>query len=231
MFITLEGIEGSGKTSQIRYIAKFLEENGHDCILTREPGGTGIGGKIRAILLNPDNGDMAQHAELLLYMADRAQHVHTLIKPALDAGKTVVCDRFMDATLVYQGYARGLDVDLVHKLHRMILGSLVPDITFLLDLAPETGLARAWRQIEKGERTDSEARFEKETLAFHEKIRSGYLALARKEKGRFRIIDAGLSESRVRQEIIDVLSEEVHAQAGPIFSISSGESDDKRSAH
>lgn len=212
MFITLEGIEGSGKTSQIRYIAEFLEENGHDCILTREPGGTGIGRKVRAILLNPDNEDMAPQTELLLYMADRAQHVHTLIRPALEAGKTVVCDRFMDATLVYQGYARGLDVGLVNKVHRMILGSLVPDITFLLDLAPEKGLARAWRQIENGERTDNETRFEKEALAFHEKIRSGYLDLARKEQGRFRIIDASLPESRVRQNIIDVLSEKIHAQ-------------------
>ena len=101
MFITLEGIEGSGKTSQVRYIAEFLEENGHDCLVTREPGGTGIGEKIRAIVLDPENRDLAPETELLLYMADRAEHVHTLILPALRAGKTVICDRYMDATLVY----------------------------------------------------------------------------------------------------------------------------------
>jgi len=209
MFITLEGIEGSGKTSQVRYIAEFLEENGHDCLVTREPGGTGIGEKIRAIVLDPENRDLAPETELLLYMADRAQHVHTLILPALRAGKTVICDRYMDATLVYQGYARGLDMDLIDRLHQMTISGLKPDMTFLLDLPPEAGLARAWRQIEAGQRTGAETRFEKETLAFHEKIRSGYLELARLERDRFRIIDAGLSEDRVRREIIKRLSEKI----------------------
>jgi dTMP kinase len=212
MFITLEGIEGSGKTSQIKYIAEFLETKGHNCVVTREPGGTAIGEKIRAILLNPDNSDMAPHTELLLYLADRVQHVHALIKPSLEAGKTVICDRFMDATLVYQGCARGVDVGFILDLQRMVLGSLLPDITLLLDLSPEQGLSRAWRQVREGGRTGSETRFEKETLSFHETIRSGYLDLARMEKDRFRIIDAAPPEKQVRKDIMEVISKEIQAR-------------------
>ncbi|MBU2623395.1 MAG: dTMP kinase [Proteobacteria bacterium] len=206
MFITFEGIEGSGKTTQIRHALKFLQQNGKDCVVTREPGGTVTGQKIRAILLDPEGKGMDPSTELLLYVADRAEHVNKVVKPSLAAGKTVLCDRYYDATVAYQGYARGLDMDLLSKLHKLILNDLKPDITFLLDLPPEAGLSRAWKQIEAGEREGIETRFEKEALAFHEKVREGYLELARLEPGRFFVIDALKNEDDVRQDIIKVLS-------------------------
>ena len=134
MFITLEGIEGSGKTTQAKYMVRFLESKGHDCVMTREPGGTRIGKKIRAILLDPESTDMDPLTELLLYIADRAQHIRELVYPSLSAGKTVICDRFYDATLVYQGFARGLDIGLINQLHQLMFEDLRPDITILLYL-------------------------------------------------------------------------------------------------
>ena len=223
MLITLEGIEGSGKTSQIGFVLDYLRARGVDCFATREPGGTAIGAGIRTVLLDPANTDMAPYTEMLLYMADRAQHLHSVIGPALEAGRTVVCDRFMDATVVYQGYARGLDLDVIHQLHRRILGGVAPDLTLLLDLAPRVGLARAWRQIEKGERTDKETRFEKETLAFHDRIREGYLEMARLETERFRIVDAALPQSAVRDQIADILSVTLRSSRKPLVDTHSGE--------
>jgi len=204
MFITFEGIEGSGKTTQVKHVADFLRKKGHDCVITREPGGTPIGEKIRAILLDPASKGMNPLTELLLYTADRVQHVKELLGPSLAAGQTVLCDRYFDATLVYQGYARGLDIELIEQLHKLLLAGLRPDITFLLDLPPETGLSRAWAQINNGNRTGRESRFEKEALSFHEKVRAGYLALARKEPERFRIIDASRDVDEVQQEILKV---------------------------
>jgi dTMP kinase len=209
MFITLEGIEGSGKTTHVRHIVAFLQKQGYECVATREPGGTRIGEKIRAILLDPESKDMDPVVELLLYFADRAQHVRQVILPALSAGKIVLCDRYYDATLVYQGYARGLDIGLIHQLHTLILKDLKPDITLLLDLPPEQGLSRAWKQINSGSRTDMESRFENEDLAFHQKVRSGYLELSRLEPERFRVINASKDERQVRTEMINILSSEL----------------------
>ncbi|MEW6670537.1 MAG: dTMP kinase [Thermodesulfobacteriota bacterium] len=206
MFITFEGIEGSGKTTQIRHVAGFLKEKGQDCVVTREPGGTRIGEKVRAILLDPESKGMNPLTELLLYTADRVQHVKELLGPSLAAGKTVLCDRYVDATLVYQGYARGLDIELIERLHGLLLADLRPDITFLLDLPPETGLSRAWAQINNGNRTGRESRFEKEALSFHEKVRSGYLALARKEPERFCIINADRDVGEVQKDILKVFA-------------------------
>ena len=158
MFITLEGIEGSGKTTQMRKLRAYLENRGHSCILTREPGGTVLGDKIRAILLDPASIELVPMAELLLYMADRAQHINSLIRPCLADGKVVLCDRYFDATLVYQGFARGLDTEFICDLHRIIFDDLKPDITFLLDLEPDIGLARAWKQLDKGTRSGAESR-------------------------------------------------------------------------
>lgn len=202
MFITLEGIEGSGKTTLIQELAAYLDRCGHKCLLTREPGGTRIGKKIRAVLLDPGNDDLVPMAELLLYLADRAQHVHGHILPALAAGKTVICDRFADATRVYQGVARGLDPALVDRLHRVVVEDLKPDVTLLLDLDPAIGLARAWKQIDAGERAGVETRFEAESLEFHAKIRAGYLQLARMEPERFRIIDAAPAPPQVAASAI-----------------------------
>jgi len=206
MFITFEGIEGSGKTTQLRHVADFLKKRGHDCVITREPGGTRIGEKIRAILLDPASKGMDPLTELLLYTADRVQHVKELLEPSLAIGKTVLCDRYFDATVVYQGYARGLDIELIKRLHRLLSAGLRPDITFLLDLPAEAGLSRAWAQIDNGNRTGKETRFEKEALSFHEKVRAGYLALARKEPERFRIIDAGRNAADVQKDILKVLA-------------------------
>ncbi len=207
MFITLEGIEGAGKTSQLDNIVAFMEGGGYECVTTREPGGTAIGQQIRGVLLNPDNDDLDPGAELLLYVADRVHHIKTLIEPHLMAGRAVICDRFFDATLVYQGYARGLDKDLIRNLHRWVCRDLTPDLTLLFDLKPKVGLARAWRQINSGGRTGQESRFEQENLAFHERVRKGYLDLAQSEPERFRIIDAEKDPLHVAQAIEKALSD------------------------
>ncbi|MFZ5564651.1 MAG: dTMP kinase [Thermodesulfobacteriota bacterium] len=202
MFITLEGIEGAGKTTQIPHLVAFLEKKGHVCVVTREPGGSAIGAKIRGLLLDPDNADMAPETELFLYAADRAQHVRRLIEPALAAGKTVVCDRFADATETYQGWARGLNMELVRTLNRVATGGRRPDITLLFDLPPEVGLKRAWQRIARNGKDAADCRFENEKMAFHERVRQGYLDLARREPERFVIIDAQGPETEVRDRMI-----------------------------
>ena len=201
MFITLEGIEGCGKTTQINHLSTFFENRGQPCVVTREPGGTAIGKEIRSILLNPSNKDMVPRAELLLYMADRAQHIAALVKPRLAENSVVLCDRYFDATVVYQGFARGLDTRFIYELHRIVLEDFKPDLTILLDLSPRIGLARAWKQLDNGTRSGTESRFEEETLSFHEKVRAGYLELARLEPERFRIIDASGDENQVQKDI------------------------------
>jgi dTMP kinase len=206
MFITLEGIEGSGKTTQIGRLVEFLEDRGSECVTTRQPGGTRIGENIRSILLDPANSALEPMTELLLYMADRSQHIYELIRPCLKAGKTVVCDRYFDATVVYQGFARGLNIELIQQLHQILFDDLKPDITLLLDLAPQIGLQRAWQQLNTGQRSEHESRFEAETVAFHEKVRAGYLELARLEPGRFRIVDAAQSQDQVFTAISKIVS-------------------------
>ena len=178
-------------------------------MITREPGGTRIGEKIRAILLDPSSKEMDPLTELLLYTADRSQHIKELISPLLSAGKTVVCDRYYDATVVYQGYARGLDTELILRLHRLLFENLKPDITLLLDLPPEIGLSRAWKQIDQGDRDRVETRFEEEKLTFHEKVRDGYLDLAKREPKRFLVVDASQNEDKVREDIISLLSDQI----------------------
>lgn len=205
MFISFEGIEGSGKTTQIQGVYDHLCQKGHDVIVTREPGGSTIGRQIRSILLDSKNKSLHSLSELLLYMADRAQHLEEIVKPGLASGKIILCDRYYDATVAYQGYARGLDIELITRLHGLAFAGYKPDMTFLLDLAPETGLGRAWRQIENGQRTGMETRFEEEALDFHRRVREGYLALARLEPRRFNIIDASGPQERVRKEILAVL--------------------------
>jgi dTMP kinase len=183
-----------------------LEAKGQPYVVTREPGGTEIGKKIRSILLDPASKELVPTAELLLYMADRAQHIHSLIKPQLAQGKVVVCDRYFDATVVYQGFARGLDTGFIRDLHRIILEDLKPDLTLLLDLPPRIGLARAWQELDSGNRSVTESRFEEETISFHEKVRAGYLELAGKEPKRFKIIDASRDVKKVQADIKNLLS-------------------------
>lgn len=209
MFITLEGIEGSGKTSQLAAIAAFIQGRGRTCRITREPGGTPLGRRIRRILLDPASADLHASAELLLYLADRAQHLAAVVRPALTAGHVVISDRFVDATLVYQGIARGVAPETIERLHRLLFDDLWPDLTLLLDLPADQGLDRARRDLSSGERTADEGRFEAEDLAFHRRVRQGYLDRARGCPQRFRVIDASRPADAVWHQIRDVLDETV----------------------
>lgn len=204
-FITFEGIEGSGKTTQIRHLAEFLEERGHVVLLTREPGGCPIADDIRQILLHPDNTAMVPRAELLLYAAARAQHVAEVIRPALAEGKTVLCDRYTDATLAYQGYARGLSKALILDLNDIACDGLTPDLTLLLDMQVEDGLRRA-RTRNAGSDAPPEGRFELESLAFHARVREGYLAIAR-DQARVHTIDASGDAQAVSRRITTTIAE------------------------
>jgi dTMP kinase len=202
MFITLEGGEGAGKTTQMVRLAEWLRtRGGGEWTLTREPGGTALGRSIRSLLLDPANQGMAPETELMLYMADRAEHVHKVIAPALAAGRGVLCDRFFDATIVYQGFARGLPAARLQELHRLVLAGLRPQVTLLLDLAPEVGLARARGALAEGRRSQAESRFEQEALEFHRRVREGYLRLAREEPERFRVVDAAQDAEQVQADL------------------------------
>jgi len=198
-FITFEGIEGCGKTTQLRRLAAELRAAGHAVQLTREPGGCAIADSVRALLLDSANSAMAPSTELLLYAAARAQHVAEVIRPALAAGGIVLCDRFSDATLAYQGYGRGLDPGIIAELNRLATGGLAPDVTLLLDLPVEDGLARA-RERNADSAGPDEGRFEAEALAFHQRVRDGYLQLAAADS-RIRVIDARGDQAMVAARI------------------------------
>ena len=210
VFITFEGIEGSGKSTQIVLLANYLTAHAQGVTLTREPGGTDIGDQVRKILLDPANTALHPGAELLLYAAARAQHLEELVRPALEAGRIVLCDRFSDATLAYQGYGRGLDVDMIRALDRMVTAGLRPDLTVLLDIDAGAGLARArGRNSSRG--LEAEARFENEDLAFHERVRRGYLALAKSEPDRFRVVPASATPGEVQNSIRKIVDEVLNA--------------------
>ncbi len=201
-FITFEGIEGCGKTTQMKLLAQHLAEKGFPVVVTREPGGCPISMKIRDILLDAANSRMVPLAELLLYAAARAQHVAEVIKPALDAGKIVLCDRFTDATVAYQGYGRQLDQSLIGELNRLAAGNVRPGLTVLIDCEVETGLKRANDRIEASTGAREE-RFELESVQFHQRVREGYLRLAAAEPDRFIVIDGDRSVSEVETAITD----------------------------
>lgn len=204
MFITFEGIEGCGKTTQIKRLADRLEGYGLPLVTTLEPGGTVIGGRIRRILLDAKSKDLTPLTELILYIADRTQHVEQVIKPALDAGKWVLCDRFFDATMAYQGSARGQDEALIRFLNEMATQGLVPDLTFLLDCPVEVGLQRAWKRDSQGPQKGQD-RFEREAVVFHLKVRNAYLALAEAQSERFAVIDASVDRDVMEEAILDCL--------------------------
>jgi dTMP kinase len=205
MFITLEGIEGTGKSTQLRLMAEYLESRGQDVLLTREPGGSDLGRELRRMLLHMDNQGMAPTAELFLYLADRAQHVAQVIRPALEAGKWVISDRFADSTVVYQGYGRGLDPKLLHSLNAVAVDGLWPEMTILLDLDPETGLNRALARNLREGKSREEGRFEAEALDFHRRGREGYLTWAAIHPERFRLVDGKDTPEVVFQRIRDLL--------------------------
>jgi dTMP kinase len=206
IFITLEGVEGSGKTTQIELLEKVLEAKGLQVIKTQEPGGTKIGAMIRKILLDPKNKEIDPVTELLLYSASRVQHMKEVILPAIKAGKIVLCDRFSDATIAYQGFGRGLDLDEIKKLDLLLTGNMKPSLTFLLDLDPEKGLLRAKKRIEKNSSV-REGRIEQEGFSFHKRVREGYLKLAEEEPDRIKVIGADLPVEEVHKRIIEVVKE------------------------
>lgn len=194
-FITFEGMDGCGKTTQLRILAKALRDRGLEVVETVEPGGTEIGRQIRRILLDPANTSIHARTELLLYFASRAQNVEEVIRPALAAGSVVLCDRFTDSTLVYQGCGRGLAPETVLELDRIACQGLRPSLTVLIDIDLETSLARAKRRNKSASGPD-ESRIDEESNAFHEAVRRGYLALAAAEPERFVVVDgrAGVAE-------------------------------------
>lgn len=209
VFVTFEGIEGSGKSTQIGLLADHLAASGRPVTLTREPGGTPIGDQVRKILLDPASKGLEPVAELLLYAASRAQHLREVILPALQEGRVVLCDRFSDATLAYQGHGRGLDLDMIRALDRIVTGGRLPDLTILLDIGAAAGLARA-RGSNSTRRLEAEARFEHEEIAFHERVKQGYQALAKQEPERFRVVDAApppdMIQNTIRKVVEAVLS-------------------------
>lgn len=199
-FVTFEGIEGCGKTTQAARVKAALEKLGKTVVLTREPGGTAIGSHIRELLLDPATKGLAPLAELLLYEADRAQHVAETIRPALEAGKVVLCDRFSDASTAYQGAARGLAHATVEELNRIATGGLEPHLTLLLDVPAKVSVERAReRAVNAGGRPD---RFEREDFPFHEAVRNGYLEIAARCPHRFVRIDANRAADDVEKDVL-----------------------------
>ena len=207
MFITLEGPEGSGKSSQLPDLAEFLSGQGWDVLTTREPGGTPIGDQIRQILMRLDNQELHPRTEILLFLASRAQLVEQVIKPALREGKLVLCDRFGDSTLAYQGYGHGLNLDTLRTMLDFATDKLKPDLTLLLDVDVETGLQRK-RKEDEWNRLDAYA------LAFHQRVRKGYHELCRQEPERWRVIDAMQPKEAVqlalRQAVMQFLQEKIN---------------------
>jgi dTMP kinase len=208
-FITLEGGEGAGKSTALSFIEKILEEHGVKPVMTREPGGTPLGEKLRELLLDHNNDQMCDDTELLLMFAARAQHLKQLIEPALQQGRWVLCDRFTDATYAYQGGGRGISATRIEQLEQWVQGDRRPDLTILLDVPVEIGMQRiSTRESTQGERD----RFERERLNFFEKVRQTYLARARQYAEQYRVIDASLSLENVQQQISDVLKRFVAEQ-------------------
>lgn len=207
MFLTFEGMEGCGKSTQCKKLIEHFVRQGHDVLHTLEPGGSRLGKELRRILLDPKNSDLSAASELFLYLADRAQHISSVIRPALEEGRTVLCDRFADSTVVYQGYGRGLDPSLLHSLNDVAVQGLWPDVTILLDVHPEIGLKRALVRNMRDNKAATEGRFEAESLEFHSRIREGYLTWAALHRRRFLVVDAGQDPDQVFAAILRGLEE------------------------
>jgi len=206
-FITIEGPDGSGKSTQARLLADHLKDKGYDVLFTREPGGTEIGDQIRRVIMSLDNKRMSPQAEFLLFSASRAQLVREVIQPKLAAGGVVVCDRFYDSSLAYQGYGHQLDLDQLRSVTEFVTGSLVPDLTLLLDLPSGVGLNRR-REAGLWNRLDDY------DLAFHERVRAGYLRLAEAESQRWVVIDAARSKTEIQSKMQEAVLPRLGAKSG-----------------
>jgi dTMP kinase len=208
-FITFEGLDGTGKSTQMRRLAVVLRAAGHKVIETREPGGTPTAEKIRKILLDSGTAGLAPLAEMALMFASRAQHIAEVIEPGLAAGNIVLCDRFTDSTEAYQGSGRKLGSDVVRELHRVLCGNLQPDLTLLLDSNPHASVSRARRRNKRtskhASRSHDENRFEQETRAFFGRVREGYLTIAKREPGRVVTVDARGTPGQTHQKIMEVV--------------------------
>ncbi len=198
MFITFEGVEGSGKTTQTTLLKDFLVQRGYKVTVTREPGWGAVGKLIRRMLLEERDLELDPLAELCLFCADRAQHVRDFIKPSLEQGEIVICDRFNDSTLVYQGYGRKLDLDLVKKLSKSSALGLEPELTILLNLPVRMGLSRLKKRAEK-------TKMDEEPVEFHERIRQAYLLIAQKEPVRIKVVNAAVNVNEIQEEIRNIV--------------------------
>lgn len=207
LFITFEGTEGCGKSTQIELLANYFAEQQKFHILTREPGATSIGKQIRTILLSRESTGIVPLTELLLYAADRAQHCEQIIRPALQSNKIVLCDRFFDSTTAYQEGGRQLSKELVSEINQLATQGLKPDLTFLLDLPVELGIQRALKRAALTQ--DTQDRFEREQISFHERVQKKYHEIAKADPKRFVIIDASLSIQEIHQNIVQILSKKI----------------------
>ncbi|MHB1042683.1 MAG: dTMP kinase [Eubacteriales bacterium] len=209
-FIVLEGIDCSGKSTQQNYLGESLENFGYSVVYTREPGGTPLGEAVRKVLLDRKFAGMDSRAEALLYAAARAEHVFKVIAPALEAGKVVLCDRFLDSSLAYQGYGRGIDLSLIKEINGPAIGETLPDLVLVLDIPLEMGRLRLGRS---GQGKD---RIELEKMEFHRRVRDGYLKLAAGRAGRYRVIDAAGPPEEVRDAILAAALEVLHGLPGRV---------------
>lgn len=199
LFITFEGADGCGKTTQMDLLAEYLKNNGKEVLLTREPGGKGLGEKVREILLNYD-GDVSDKCESFLFLADRAQNIDIIVNPAVEKGKIVLCDRHIDSTVAYQGYGRGLDIERINMLKNLATNGHKPDLTFVFDIDVETSMKRVGKEKD---------RMESAGIDFHNRVRKGYLELAKQEPKRIKVLDATKSIEEIHNNVIEIINEKL----------------------
>lgn len=197
LFITFEGPDGCGKTTQMKLLAEYFEKKGKEVVLTREPGGKGLGEKVREILLNYD-GEVSDRCESFLFLADRAQNIDIIVNPAVKEGKIVLCDRHIDSTVAYQGYGRGLNIDRINMLNNLATNGKKPDLTLVFDVDVETSMKRVGKEKDRMESTG---------IDFHNRVRKGYLELAKQEPKRIKVLDATKSIEEIHKDVINILAE------------------------
>ncbi len=197
LFITLEGADGCGKTTQLNLLKEYLTSKGYEIVLTREPGGKGLGEKLREILLNYD-GEVSDRCEAFLYLADRAQNIDTIIKPAINSGKIVLCDRHTDSSVAYQGYGREQNIDNINMLNELAVNGVHPDLTIIFDIDTETSMARVGAEKD---------RLESAGFEFHKRVRNGYLEIAKQNPQRIKVVDASQSIEDVQKNVIKIVEE------------------------